>query len=52
MGKGVDRVAEANVKTEVRSAVPDDLPEPAISPNAMKVLEKRYLGKEDRKSVV
>jgi ribonucleoside-diphosphate reductase alpha chain len=28
--------------------VPADLPEPKITPNAMKVLEKRYLGKDEK----
>ena len=44
-------MANANVKTELRVTVPADLPEPTISPNAMKVLEKRYLGKDDKGKV-
>ena len=41
-----------NVTTELRSSVPADVPEPKITPNAMKVLEKRYLGKDQLGKVV
>jgi ribonucleoside-diphosphate reductase alpha chain len=42
----------ANATTELRSSAPADLPEPKITPNAMKVLEKRYLGKDSQGKVV
>ncbi len=42
------RVANTNARTEMRITVPADLPEPTITPNAMKVLEKRYLGKDEK----
>ena len=42
----------ANATTELRSSVPAGLPEPKITPNAMKVLEKRYLGKDSQGKVV
>ena len=41
-------MANANAKTELRLTVPADLPDPVISANAMKVLEKRYLGKDEK----
>src|SRR5438094_9429369 len=44
----VSNVNASNVRAELRASVPADLPEPRISPNAMKVLEKRYLGKDDK----
>jgi ribonucleoside-diphosphate reductase alpha chain len=40
------------MKTELRATMPADLPEPRITPNAMKVLEKRYLGKDEKGRVV
>jgi ribonucleoside-diphosphate reductase alpha chain len=45
-------VANANVTTELRANVPNDLPEPKVSANALKVLEKRYLGKDTQGKVV
>lgn len=45
-------MAKSNTRTELRATVPADLPEPAITPNAMKVLEKRYLGKDEKGKVV
>ncbi|HET6403624.1 MAG TPA: vitamin B12-dependent ribonucleotide reductase [Candidatus Thermoplasmatota archaeon] len=42
----------SNVATELRASVPADLPAPNITPNAMKVLEKRYLGKDQQGKVV
>src|SRR5688500_19813628 len=41
-----------NVATELRASVPADLPDPNIAPNAMKVLEKRDLGKDQQGKVV
>src|SRR5438874_6523401 len=40
--------ANAAARTEIRTTMPADLPEPTITPNAMKVLEKRYLGKDEK----
>jgi len=45
-------VANANVQAELRSNMPGDLPEPKVTPNALKVLEKRYLGKDRNGKVV
>src|SRR5581483_9723126 len=50
--EGVMRVANANVQAELRSNMPGDLPEPKVTPNALKVLEKRYLGKDRNGKVV
>lgn len=46
------RVANTNVTTELRWNVPADLPEPKVSGNALKVLEKRYLGKDPQGKVI
>ena len=43
---------QANVTTEMRATVPADLPEPKVTANALKVLEKRYLGKDPQGRVI